>query len=559
MPEISSKEIPTEKDVSAVHGGDGRFIDRNIDPDIIFDDSDPDGSTSIETLTKTVGENMSHLTKLYTDLKKKYETLSDGSDAQGELKKQLDGIEKMFLDNVAFSDIKEDTPADKLPHWYLSLKKDNEAFRTKLDDIERFNTKFAKKDAKTYLAGFSDDKKALEKFSFLNYIFGMSRMLKGESAELAWKGREHERDVAVEMARREGLIKEYTAEEMETLAANDQATANPAISRIGATRSSLTTSQRGGVLFPDGVMDMLIDPLLEGSLPEKLGFTMIRDLGRNKSLSVPMFDGGAWIGKGGEIPSGTSKFTSRKLTPKKFAGMTAVTSEALNSITPGIEMTWRNYLMDLFRIKAMSRPVFEGTGTGAGTDSHGEGQTAQPNGLIADTGIPSGNKLTPGTNGGAWSFDYIRQMIRQLAVVEAVTMPSVKFACRESLIEDIFWQVLQQFDGQDRSEGPGFLFRDMLAGGGREMTIRGIPIVGSNSISNTRTQGTSTSNTSHIGGGPWNYYYCATWRNMEVLFNRYSDDAYTHDLVQMRVILETDLVNVRPNEFVVVTGLTGVA
>ena len=318
------------------------------------------------------------------------------------------------------------------------------------------------------------------------------------------------------------------------------------------------------MLFPDGVMDLLIVPLLQGSLPEMLGMTVISDLGRNKSLSVPIMESGSlnataisgWIGEGGEIDRGKSKFKTRKLTPKKYAGRVAVTREALNSITPTQEMAWRNYIMNLFRLNALSKPIFSGTGTGDGTDSHGEGQTAQPNGLLNDTGIATTSKIDKSTaNAGAtFVLDYARQLVHALEEANASELPDLKWVMRKAMCTQINWAVVNQYSGQTKEQGPGYLFLDKVAMGGMLNELGGYPIVANNNVPNDLTKGTATGLTA-IALGNWSDYYQAIWRGMGVMYNPYSEDMWSHDMIEMRVILETDLLNTRPEAFGYITRL----
>ena len=554
-------------------------------PDYCFEQAKEEAEEQKVVLDKQAYEKMTEAQEntvtLFKEISERMNKMEDegksANDAYGELKEKVQKLGEDIKDNVVA--LNEKGEGEK-PKWLTDLEKFAEEQRQKnetefselrklvtdtkseIDGLMRFNKKYQDP---SHIPGFSDITKEKEKFSFLKYILGSYYSAGGRDSNHdlvsePWKGGEYERDLIIEMGRRKSEFGEVYRDI--TFATNDASDNIPAVARIGATRDSLDTSQRGGVLFPDGVMDALIVPLLANSLSSQLGMTVITDLGRNKSLAVPMLesgslpDGSGWIGEGGEIGVGKSKFKTRKLTPKKYAGRVAVTREALISITPTQEMAWRNYLIDLFRLNALSKPIFSGTGTGAGTDSHGEGQTAQPNGLLNDAGIPSAHKIDKSTaNAGAdFSLDYARELIEVIEDANASELPNLKWVMRKSMCTVINWSTIAHYSGQGKDANPGYLFLPLIQMGGMLNGLGGFEMVGNNNVPNDLTKGTA-SNLTCIGLGNWSDYYQAVWRGMGVQYNPFSEDMWTHDMIEMRVIIETDLLNVRPSAFGYITRL----
>lgn len=544
----------------------GGIVNRPM-PDILLSEEDKEkqeekkiimDARAYEKIQETIDKNV----QLYTLCKEKLEGLEKNSTGYVTLSEQMEKLQVAIRDGVLFSDEKG---GGETPEWLKKIHTNHDELVGVVDAAIRFNKKYQDP---LHIPGFSDITKEKEKFSFLKYAMGSyyhefkQRQGTALSSEQAWEGGEFERDLVIELARRPEFGEVYRSV---SFGANDPSDDAAGLNRSAETRASLDRDARGGVLFPDGVMDLLVTPLLANSLSEQLGMMVISDLGRNKSLSVPIMESGelpagtGWIGEGGEIAAGASKFKMRKLTPKKYAGRIAVTQEALNSVTPTQEMAWRNYLLDLFRLNALSVPIFSGTGTGAGVDPAGATGSGglQPNGLLNDAGIPASHKIdkAPANAGIDFSLDFARQLIHEIEDANASELPNLKWVMRKTLCTIVNWSIAAQYSGQEKDDNPGYLFLNKVESGGMLDNLGGYPIVANNNVPKNLQKGTSSADLTCIGLGNWSDMYQAIWRGMSVMYNPYSTDAWTHDLIDMRVIIETDLLNTRPSAFGYITNL----
>ena len=93
------------------------------------------------------------------------------------------------------------------------------------------------------------------------------------------------------------------------------------------------------------------------------------------------------------------------------------------------------------------------------------------------------------------------------------------------------------------------MYKRQIQNSGGNFKIAGIPMIGNNTVPSNLTAGTAT-DLSCVALGPWADYVMAIWRSLRIDYNHLSEELWSHDLVEMRMILEMDYLNTRPYHFV---------
>lgn len=457
-----------------------------------------------------VNEALEHVVKLYEESKHKIETLEKNS---AEFTKATEDMKKLTEEFVPLMGKAKLALGDgeAKPEWLDKVENKLTELRGYVEGFVQFEKQHRSKNGEFKVAGFCDDPEAIKKFNTLKYITGCRT---GN-----WTGAEYEKDVAVEMARKPG------ADQVHPDIINDVVR---------------DTDTGGGYMFPEGVMDTLIRDLVPDALPGALNVTVINDLDRNKKMHIPRIKNvnlGGWIAERGNVAQGSSEFDRATLDPRKFAGRMLVSNEAMGSITPAQDMAFRAGLIEQIQ-GGFSRGLVAGTGA-----------DGQPQGVIGDTDIPADNKMnTAGANGSVINvIKDFKKVLKTLSVHNSLMLPSNRWLLHGALATDLKFTPVAQYSGQTNQDNPGLLF-PMFALTNGLPEFGGFPAVSNNYVPIDRSKGTSSSLTTLLFG-PWAAIYMGVWRSMSIMVNPYSDTAFNSDQVDIRLIIEVDYANTRPEGF----------
>lgn len=411
---------------------------------------------------------------------------------------------------------------DEEPDWLKQLKENNAILHGTVMGFAKGLENFGKMYGEFSIAGFDDpdkdkpkEKELLEKFSMLKYVHGCRTE--------DWRHAGLEKEVAVLMARKR------SANEIHPEMIND------IVRDVDA---------GGGYMFPEGVMDMLIDQISPASLPGAVGVQTISDIQRDKKIHYPVLTSrsfGGWVAEKGTIAAGQTTFNRYTLEPSKFAGRILMSGEAMNLITPSQEMVFRQALVDEVAA-GISKAFLIGTGA-----------AGQPEGQLINTDIPAGQRIAgTGANGDKYhekGLQFLKELLKLVIMQNTTGLPSNRWLAHRNMGLEVAWTPIAHYTSQDAEDNPGYVFNTQGITSGTPPPIGGYDWVLNNYVPHDRAKGTE-SDLTMLAFGPWGRIIQGIWRTMSFMANPYSDAAYTTDQIDFRIIIETGFVNLRPEGFI---------
>ena len=281
---------------------------------------------------------------------------------------------------------------------------------------------------------------------------------------------------------------------------------------------------------PAGYASVYWDRLRSASVVLSAGPRLIDTM--NTSLSVPKITASVTVGTTSEntaITPSDPTFGSITLTPKKFAAMTLVSSEALDDAMPDLRQV---VATDLIRSMATAMDLQFLAGSGSGTNIRG---------LRNVSGVTAGASL--GTNGGTPTLDTFA------TALESFETAGGDVASAVWMMHPRTWSTIRKAkDSQSR-----YQFQPDPTADARR-SLWGRPVFCSTNVSITETVGTST-DCSYALLVDMSQVIVAQRKQVEVLFD--SSYAFNADQTAVRAIARMDLGVPNPAAVVLTTGIRG--
>jgi HK97 family phage major capsid protein len=280
-------------------------------------------------------------------------------------------------------------------------------------------------------------------------------------------------------------------------------------------RATNTTGTAGQIVPTDHRADQYIEPFRNALLARKLGVRVLSGLSGN--VSIPKYASGmssGWVAEDAALTSSGMTFDSVTLSPKHCGGMAEMSRQLLQQSSPDIEQLVRNDLSYLLA-QAIDTALIKGGGTN------------QPTGVLATTGIQTGNLAT-------MSWANVLKMLEALEISNAaaanwLTAPKVKTKLAKTLKE---------------AGLPGYL----LESG----NVAGLPLFSTNQV----PEKTGTPNTGIAILGDWSQVMLGIWSEIDLLVNPFSETAYSKGNVLVRAMSTVDIAIRHPEAFVVAQDIS---
>jgi len=280
-------------------------------------------------------------------------------------------------------------------------------------------------------------------------------------------------------------------------------------------RAANTTTTAGQIVSTEHRPDLYIEPFRNSLLARKMGAFVLPGLVGN--VSIPKYKTGmssGWVAEDSALSTSGMTFESVTLTPKHCGGIGEISRQLLQQSSPAVEELIRNDLSYLLA-QAIDTAMIKGGGTN------------EPKGVLATTGIQTGNLAT-------MTWANVLAMLEKLEISNAtavnwLTSPKVKTKFSKTLKETGL---------------PGYLLE---AG-----SVAGLPLFSTNQV----PEKTGTPNTGIAILGDWSQVMLGVWSEIDLLLNPFAETPYSKGNVLLRAMATVDIAIRHPEAFVVAQDIS---
>ena len=303
---------------------------------------------------------------------------------------------------------------------------------------------------------------------------------------------------------------------------------------------SMGTASAGGYVVPNEYIPELIDLLRNNTSVMAAGATQMTGL-NTSPIQIPRQTGGAtayWIAESPGTPGvldgiteSQQSFDQITMSPHALAGLVRMTNTVLRMSNPSIEAIVRRDLAATMAAR-LDLEVLQGTGTGNSIT-----------GIANTSGI---SVLSLGANGAVPSIDDMYNLLYKLEQ-NNTDNGNMAFIVNPRTVNTL---------RKLRSAGStgDYLFQPdptrAVAG-----TLLGLPVIKSNQVPVTLTQGTASGIVSQVFLANWSDLIIGEWFGLTLSASSEAADTFLKDETLIRVIQSVDVAVRHPESFALMTGV----